>query len=59
MPTITVEEAQAKLPELIDGLARGEEVELTREGWVGSWPGSWVSDLGAGDVPVQGWLKAC
>lgn len=34
MPTITIEEAQAKLPELIDGLARGEEVELTRGGRV-------------------------
>ena len=30
MPTMTIEEAQAKLPELIDRLAPGEEVVLTR-----------------------------
>lgn len=30
MPTVTVEEAQARLPELIDGLAPGEEIVLTR-----------------------------
>jgi antitoxin (DNA-binding transcriptional repressor) of toxin-antitoxin stability system len=34
MPTITIEEAQARLPELIDGLSRGEELELTRGGQV-------------------------
>jgi prevent-host-death family protein len=31
MPTITIEEAQAKLPELIDKLAPGEEVVITRD----------------------------
>ena len=30
MTTVTVEEAQAKLPELIDQLAVGEEVVITR-----------------------------
>ncbi len=30
MPTITVEEAQARLPELIERLTPGEEVLLTR-----------------------------
>jgi prevent-host-death family protein len=30
MPTVTIEEAQAKLQELIDGLAPGEEVVITR-----------------------------
>ena len=30
MPTMTIEEAQAKLPELIAQLAPGEEVVLTR-----------------------------
>jgi prevent-host-death family protein len=30
MPTVTIEEAQAKLRELIDGLAPGEEVIITR-----------------------------
>jgi len=34
MPTIPIEEAQVKLPELIDRLAIGEEVELTRGGCV-------------------------
>lgn len=45
MPIITVEEAQAKLSELVDGLAEGEAVELTRGGRVvarivGQRPGS-------------------
>jgi len=30
MSTVTIEEAQAKLPELIDTLAPGEEVIITR-----------------------------
>ena len=30
MATVTIEEAQAKLRELIDGLALGEEVIITR-----------------------------
>ena len=30
MRTVTIEEAQAKLPELIDKLALGEEVLITR-----------------------------
>jgi antitoxin (DNA-binding transcriptional repressor) of toxin-antitoxin stability system len=30
MPTVTVEEAQAKLPELIDQLGSGEEIVITR-----------------------------
>ena len=30
MPTVTVEEAQAKLPELIEKLAPGEELVITR-----------------------------
>ena len=30
MSTVTIEEAQAKLPELIDTLALGEEVIITR-----------------------------
>ena len=30
MSTVTIEEAQAKLPELIDKLALGEEVIITR-----------------------------
>jgi prevent-host-death family protein len=30
MTTITVEEAQAKLPEVIDRLRPGEELEITR-----------------------------
>jgi prevent-host-death family protein len=30
MPTLTIEEAQARLPELIERLAPGEEVILTR-----------------------------
>ncbi len=30
MPTMTIEEAQAKLPELIERLAPGEEIVLTR-----------------------------
>lgn len=31
MTTVTIEEAQAKLPELIDHLAVGEEVVITRD----------------------------
>ena len=34
MPTMTVEEAQAKLPELVGGLGSGGEIRLTREGRV-------------------------
>ena len=30
MTTITIEEAQAKLPELIGGLAKGEELVITQ-----------------------------
>lgn len=30
MTTVTIEEAQAKLPELIDQLAKGEELVITR-----------------------------
>lgn len=30
MTTVTIEEAQAKLPELIDHLAAGEELVITR-----------------------------
>lgn len=30
MTTVTIEEAQAKLPELIDHLAEGEELVITR-----------------------------
>ncbi|WP_435021666.1 type II toxin-antitoxin system Phd/YefM family antitoxin [Tundrisphaera sp. TA3] len=30
MTTITVEDAQARLPELIDGLSRGEQVLIVR-----------------------------
>lgn len=30
MPTVTLEEAQAKLPELIEHLVPGEEVVITR-----------------------------
>ncbi len=32
MPTITMEEAQTKLPELIDGHSRGEELAVTHKG---------------------------
>ena len=32
MTTVTIEDAQAKLPELIGGLARGEELVITRDG---------------------------
>ena len=31
MPTVTIEEAQAKLPELIDHLAAGEQLVITRD----------------------------
>lgn len=31
MPTVTIEEAQAKLPELIDQLLPGEEMLITRD----------------------------
>jgi antitoxin (DNA-binding transcriptional repressor) of toxin-antitoxin stability system len=31
MTTVTIEEAQAKLPELIDRLAAGEELLITRD----------------------------
>jgi antitoxin (DNA-binding transcriptional repressor) of toxin-antitoxin stability system len=31
MPTVTLEEAQAKLPELIDGLQPGETLVITRD----------------------------
>ena len=34
MPTITIEEAQAKLPELVGGLNSGEEIKLTSGGQV-------------------------
>jgi antitoxin (DNA-binding transcriptional repressor) of toxin-antitoxin stability system len=30
MPTVTIEEAQAKLPELIDCLTKGEELVITQ-----------------------------
>ena len=30
MPTVTIEEAQAKLPELIEQLGLGEEIVITR-----------------------------
>ena len=29
MPRVTIEEAQARLPELIDGLAKGEQMMVT------------------------------
>jgi antitoxin (DNA-binding transcriptional repressor) of toxin-antitoxin stability system len=32
MPTVTIEEAQASLPQLIDGLPPGGEVVITRDG---------------------------
>jgi antitoxin (DNA-binding transcriptional repressor) of toxin-antitoxin stability system len=32
MPTVTIEEAQAKLPELIEGLLHGEELVITKNG---------------------------
>ena len=32
MTTVTLEEAQAKLPELIGGLAKGEELVITEGG---------------------------
>ena len=35
MNTITLEEAQAKLPELIGGLASGEELVITQGGQAG------------------------
>lgn len=31
MPTVTIEEAQARLPELIHSLLHGEEVVITRD----------------------------
>lgn len=34
MNSVTIEEAQAKLPELIDGLSRGEELTILRGGEV-------------------------
>jgi prevent-host-death family protein len=30
MPSVTIEEAQAKLPELIESLGTGEEIVITR-----------------------------
>jgi antitoxin (DNA-binding transcriptional repressor) of toxin-antitoxin stability system len=32
MTTITIEDAQAKLPELIGGLSKGDELVITQEG---------------------------
>ena len=32
MSTVTIEEAQAKLPEIIDSLPAGEEVVIVRDG---------------------------
>ena len=32
MTTISIEDAQAKLPELIGGLSKGEELAITQEG---------------------------
>ena len=32
MASVTIEEAQARLPQLIEGLAPGEEVVITRNG---------------------------
>ena len=32
MPTVTIEEAQAGLPELIENLLLGEELVITRDG---------------------------
>jgi antitoxin (DNA-binding transcriptional repressor) of toxin-antitoxin stability system len=32
MTTITIEDAQAKLPELIGGLSKGEELVITKDG---------------------------
>ena len=32
MSTVTIEEAQAKLPEIIDNLPAGEEVVIVRDG---------------------------
>jgi antitoxin (DNA-binding transcriptional repressor) of toxin-antitoxin stability system len=32
MTTITIEDAQAKLPELVGGLAKGEELVITQGG---------------------------
>lgn len=34
MPTVTIEEAQARLGELIGGLSRGEELAITEGGRV-------------------------
>ena len=34
MPEVTIEEAQARLPELIGGLSRGEELTVTEKGLV-------------------------
>lgn len=32
MPTVTMEEVQCRLPELLDALAPGEDVVITRDG---------------------------
>ena len=32
MPTVTLEEAQRRLPELVEGLLHGEELVITRDG---------------------------
>ncbi len=52
MITISIEDAQAKLPELIGGLAKGEELVIT-EG-IGWSPGSWGNCQNAGNVCHQG-----
>ena len=62
MTTITIEDAQAKLPELINGLSKGEELVITRGEQVvarivGERPGrnQWPSKAGSGKTGVY-WM---
>ncbi|WP_254511986.1 type II toxin-antitoxin system Phd/YefM family antitoxin [Anatilimnocola floriformis] len=51
MPTLSIAEVQARLPELIDQLQPGEELVITRN----DQPVAKLAVQGARSVPVPGW----
>ncbi len=61
MTTISIEEAQARLPELIGGLARGEALVITENGepiatLTRKEPGRWPSKAGSAKTE-QFWMS--
>jgi antitoxin (DNA-binding transcriptional repressor) of toxin-antitoxin stability system len=53
MPTLSIDEVQARLPELIDQLQPGEELVITRN----DQPVAKLAVQGPRSTPVPGWGK--